>query len=111
MYYLIIGLLGAVVTILIAVVSRGNFYLLSALIPFFPTFSLIAYFMVHQRGNIEELGNVIQFNLISLAPFIAFAVTMYVLHTMMGFYSAIALSLLIWLLTALLTYYLYNMYA
>lgn len=110
MYYLIIGAAGAAITILISMASRSNFYLLSALIPLFPTFSLISYYMVKQQGEMNQLRNVIQFNIASLIPFLAFACAMYVLHTLMNFHIAVAISVIVWGLAAFLTYYIYNTY-
>lgn len=110
MYYIGIGVLGAAMTILIALASRSNFYLLSGLIPLFPAFAIIAYFMAKQRDNGEELGNVIQFNIVALVPYLAFALCMYSLHTVLNFYVAMSISIVVWMLTALLTYHLYNTY-
>lgn len=110
MYYVFVGLIGAFITISISLASRSNFYLLAGLIPFFPTFSLIAYFMVFKSENADKLDSVIQFNIISMLPFLTFAISMSILHHHFGFYASVACSIAVWLVSAALTYIIYNAY-
>jgi membrane protein GlpM len=110
MYYVVVGLIGALIAVSVSAVSRSNFYIVSALIPFFPFFSLLAYYMAKQRNNLGDLSRVIQFNIASMIPFVAFALSMYFLHTRLDFYPAVGLALVIWFIAAFSTYYIYNLY-
>jgi membrane protein GlpM len=108
MYYVIVGTIGALIAISVTFVSRSNFYIISALIPFFPFFSLLAYYMAKQRGALDDLTRVIQFNIVSMIPFVAFAVSMYFLHSSLNFYTAVGVALVVWFCAAFSTYYVYN---
>lgn len=108
MYYVIVGAIGALIAVTVSAVSRSNFYIVSALIPFFPFFSLLAYYMAKQRGNLGDLTKVIQFNIVSMIPFVAFALSMYFLHSSFSFYTAVGMALVVWFVAAFSTYYLYN---
>jgi uncharacterized membrane protein (GlpM family) len=52
---LIKGLLGALVVVLIGVLAKSKNYYIAGLIPLFPTFALIAHYIVASERGIEAL--------------------------------------------------------
>ncbi|MCK6419150.1 MAG: GlpM family protein [Alphaproteobacteria bacterium] len=107
LYYTCVGLAGAFISVLLAMLSRTNLYLISGIIIFFPTFTLLSLIFNNKRSAVE-LGNLIQFMMVSMLPYFAFIGCMYVLSPLMNFYVAVGLSLIVWLIAAIATYLVYN---
>ena len=53
---LIKGLLGALVVVLIGVLAKTKNYAIAGLVPLFPTFALIAHYIVARARGIEACG-------------------------------------------------------
>lgn len=103
MKLLLEGLAGALIVILISMASTSKNYILAGLIPLFPTFSLIAYAMVGQKGQME-LKNTAIFGMLSLIPYLAFLLGIYFLAGKLPLHLNLILSTIIWLIFALLIY-------
>ena len=57
------ALLGAFVVLLIAILARSKNYYIAGLIPLFPTFALIAHYIVGTERSIEALRSTIIFGI------------------------------------------------
>lgn len=68
---LIKGLLGALVVVLIGVLAKTKNYALAGLIPLFPTFALIAHYIVASERGIEALRATIVFGMWSIIPYLS----------------------------------------
>lgn len=66
---LIKALLGALVVVLIGVLSKTKNYYIAGLIPLFPTFALIAHYIVASERGIEALRTTIVFGMWSIIPY------------------------------------------
>ena len=66
---LIKGLLGALVVVLIGVLAKTKNYAIAGLVPLFPTFALIAHYIVASERGIEALRATIVFGMWSILPY------------------------------------------
>lgn len=73
MSLLIKALIGALMVVLIAILSKTKNYYLAGLIPLFPTFALIAHYIVGTERSTIELKPTILFSMWSLIPLPAFS--------------------------------------
>ncbi|MBN9461374.1 MAG: GlpM family protein [Burkholderiales bacterium] len=62
-------LLGALAVLLIALLSRTRNFYIAGLVPLFPTFALIAHYVVGTERTPQELRTTALFGLLSLAPY------------------------------------------
>lgn len=74
---LIKGLLGALVVVLIGVLAKTKNYALAGLIPLFPTFALIAHYIVASERGIEALRATIVFGMWSIIPYFVYLVSLW----------------------------------
>lgn len=61
--------LGALVVLLIGVLAKTKNYYIAGLIPLFPTFALIAHYIVASERGIEALRATIIFSMWSIIPY------------------------------------------
>lgn len=72
--------LGALVVLLIGVLAKTKNYYIAGLIPLFPTFALIAHYIVASERGIEALRTTIVFGMWSLIPLFSLPVILVVFH-------------------------------
>lgn len=70
-------LVGALVVIVIQVLSKSKNYYIAALVPLFPLFGLMAYYIVGLERGTSVLENTIIFGMFSLIPYFTFLITLY----------------------------------
>lgn len=68
--------LGALVVLLIGVLAKTKNYYIAGLIPLFPTFALIAHYIVASERGIEALRATIIFSMWSIIPYFVYGVAM-----------------------------------
>ncbi|MFH1022300.1 MAG: GlpM family protein [Planctomycetota bacterium] len=73
------ALLGAAVVIVIQLLALTRNYYLAGLAPLFPTFALIAHYIVGTERTVAELKSTIVFGGFSLVPYLVYLVTLYFL--------------------------------
>jgi len=71
------ALIGALIVVLIQVISKTKNYYLAALVPLFPFFSLISYYIVGSERGMVYLKNTVIFGVFSLIPHFAFLATLF----------------------------------
>ena len=71
--------LGAGVVLLLAVLSKTRNYYIAGLVPLFPTFALIAHYIVGKGRSIADLKTTILFGMWSIIPYFIYLATLYVL--------------------------------
>ena len=64
--------LGALVVLLIGVLAKTKNYYIAGLIPLFPTFALIAHYIVASERGTEALRTTIVFGMWSIIPYFRF---------------------------------------
>lgn len=94
---------GALIVVLISIVSSTKNYFLAGLIPLFPTFSLIAHVIVGQKGA-TELKNTVLFGMLSIIPYFAYLLSVYILADKLPLYLNLIISTVIWFIFAFLIY-------
>lgn len=73
------ALLGAAVVLIIAALSKTKNYYIAGLVPLFPTFALIAHYIVGKGRSIEDLKTTIVFGMWSIIPYFVYLATLYVM--------------------------------
>lgn len=70
-------LLGAVAVLLIALLSKSRSFYIAGLVPLFPTFALIAHYIVGTERAATDLRTTALFGLWSLIPYAIYLFTVY----------------------------------
>ena len=102
------ALAGAAIVVVIQLLARTKNAYLAGLVPLFPTFALIAHYLVGTQRSMTELKQTIRFGMWSLIPYFVYLL---VLHLMVD-RCKLAVSLLVavvcWLLSAAVLVSLWN---
>ncbi len=102
MSLLLKALLGAGVVLLIALLSRSRSYFVAGLVPLFPTFALIAHYIVGTERSRADLKTTITFGMWSIVPYFGYLLGLRLLVDRLPLATALLGAALIWLLVALL---------
>lgn len=94
------ALLGAAVVLIIAALSKTRNYYIAGLVPLFPTFALIAHYIVGKGRSIEELKTTIVFGMWSIIPYFVYLATLYVMVDRMRLEASLAVAAVAWLMAA-----------
>ncbi|WP_168409244.1 GlpM family protein, partial [Erwinia amylovora] len=71
------AVLGAAVVVLIAILSKTRHYYLAGLIPLFPTFALLAHFIVASERGTEALRTTIIFGMWAILPYFFYLLSLW----------------------------------
>lgn len=96
---------GAVLIILIHLVALSKNFLLSALIPLFPTFTLIALSTIGMERSIVDLQKTILFGMVSMVPYFLYMLAMYLTISKFNLHNALMFSTGCWVIAAVLVVY------
>jgi len=94
--------LGALAVLLIALLSQSRAFYIAGLVPLFPTFALIAHYIVASERDAQALQRTALFGLWSLLPYALYLLTVYWLSTRTALLPTLLLATLAWLLAATL---------
>ncbi|WP_172604574.1 GlpM family protein [Pseudomonas fluorescens] len=94
------ALLGAAVVLLIAALSKTRNYYIAGLVPLFPTFALIAHYIVGKGRSIEDLKTTIVFGMWSVIPYFVYLATLYVMVDRLRLEASLAVAAVAWLIAA-----------
>ncbi|EKO3435923.1 GlpM family protein [Vibrio fluvialis] len=89
-------LLGAFAVLLIALLSKSKSFFISGLVPLFPTFALIAHYIVGSERTMEELRVTALFGLYSLIPYAAYLLSVYYFSYKYNLVWTLSLATLVW---------------
>ncbi|MGL4192353.1 MAG: GlpM family protein [Vibrio sp.] len=70
-------LLGALAVLMIALLSKSKNFFIAGLVPLFPTFALIAHYIVGTERTMQDLRLTALFGLYSLIPYAAYLLAVY----------------------------------
>ncbi|AIJ06521.1 MULTISPECIES: GlpM family protein [Edwardsiella] len=73
------ALIGALAVLLIALFSRSKSYYLAGLVPMFPTFALIAHYIVGREHSVDALRRTILFGIWAIIPYFIYLLSLYLL--------------------------------
>ena len=94
------SLLGALAVLIIAMLSRSKIFFIAGLVPLFPTFALIAHYIVGTERSMADLRTTALFGLWSLLPYAVYLFAVYWLSLRCSLTATLALSTLAWLMAA-----------
>lgn len=93
-------LLGAAAVLMIALLSKSKSFFIAGLVPLFPTFALIAHYIVGVERTMEELRTTALFGLYSLIPYAAYLIAVYYLSYRFSLTWTLSLATVTWLCCA-----------
>ncbi|HAS8546696.1 TPA: GlpM family protein [Vibrio vulnificus] len=94
------SLLGAAAVVIIALLSKSKNFYIAGLVPLFPTFALIAHFIVGSERSMEELRQTALFGLWSLLPYAAYLAAVYYFSYRFSLVTTLSAATVIWLMAA-----------
>ncbi|HWT69629.1 MAG TPA: GlpM family protein [Pseudomonas sp.] len=92
--------LGAAVVVILAALARTKNYYIAGLVPLFPTFALIAHFIVGKSRSLDDLKTTILFGMWSIIPYFIYLATLYVMVDRMRLEASLAVAAVAWLMAA-----------
>jgi membrane protein GlpM len=95
-------LLGALAVLLIALLSKSKSFFVAGLVPLFPTFALIAHYIVGSERSAGDLRTTALFGLWSLLPYAIYLLAVYWLSLRFALASTLALATAAWTVAAAL---------
>ncbi len=93
-------LLGAAAVLLIALLSKSKSFFIAGLVPLFPTFALIAHYMVGTERSMEDLRVTALFGLYSLIPYASYLAAVIYFSYRFNLMLTLSLAALVWLCMA-----------
>ncbi|WP_372882804.1 GlpM family protein [Psychromonas sp.] len=93
-------MLGAAAVLPIALPSKSKSFFISGLVPLFPTFALIAHYIVGSQRTMEDLRLTALFGLYSLIPYAAYLVAVYYFSYKLNLLWTLTTVTLVWLFFA-----------
>ncbi|MCF5703167.1 GlpM family protein [Pseudomonas syringae] len=94
------ALLGAAVVLIIAALSKTKNYYIAGLVPLFPTFALIAHYIVGKGRSIDDLKTTIVFGMWAIIPYFVYLATLYVMVDRLRLEASLAVAAVAWLMAA-----------
>lgn len=94
------AVLGAAAVVVIALLSRSRNFFIAGLVPLFPTFALIAHYIVGSTRSRADLRTTALFGLCALVPYAAYLLAVYVGSARLGLLANLSVATLVWLLGA-----------
>lgn len=94
-------LLGAAAVLIIALLSRSRSFYIAGLVPLFPTFALIAHYIVGTERSPADLRTTALFGLWSIVPYAAYLLVVYWLSERLALNVTLLLATAAWVVVAL----------
>ncbi|AXY03444.1 GlpM family protein [Vibrio alfacsensis] len=94
------SLLGAAAVMIIALLSKSKSFYIAGLIPLFPTFSLIAHFIVGTDKDMEALRDTALFGIYSLIPYSAYLISVFYFSYRLSLVGTLTAATLVWVACA-----------
>ncbi|HEY4069197.1 MAG TPA: GlpM family protein [Burkholderiaceae bacterium] len=93
-------LLGALAVLVIALLSRSRSFFVAGLVPLFPTFALIAHYIIGSERSAQDLRTTALFGLCSLAPYAVYLAAVYWLSIRLQLAATLAVATGAWVAAA-----------
>lgn len=93
-------MLGALAVVLIALLSKTKNFFVAGLVPLFPTFALIAHYIVGTERSADDLRATALFGLWSLGPYAIYLYVVYALSVRMSLAPTLIWATVAWLAAA-----------
>lgn len=92
--------LGAAVVVILAALAKTRNYYIAGLVPLFPTFTLIAHYIVGKGRSLDDLKTTILFGMWSIIPYFVYLATLYVMVDRLRLEASLAVAAVAWLIAA-----------
>ena len=92
--------IGFVVVFIIQFLAKSKYYVLSALVPLFPSMAIFSYYFVGEQGDASKLRETIIFGMVSLIAYFAFLISLLIFSRSYKIVTAIVLASVVWLIFA-----------
>lgn len=92
--------LGAAVVVILAMLAKTKNYYIAGLVPLFPTFALIAHYIVGKGRSLDDLKTTIVFGMWSIIPYFVYLATLYLMVDRMRLEASLAVAAVAWLMAA-----------
>lgn len=92
--------LGAAIVLLIGVLAKTKNYYIAGLLPLFPTFALIAHYIVATERNVEALRTTVIFGMWAIVPYFIYLASLWYFSAMMRVPLALLAAVVMWSLAA-----------
>ncbi|NIF82667.1 hypothetical protein F3J24_03975 [Comamonas sp. Tr-654] len=89
-------IVGAVAVLAIHAVSNIRNFYIAGLVPLFPTFALIAHYIIGTERNMTDLRATALFGLASLIPYAVYLTVVYLLAIRMSLFATLSLATVAW---------------
>ncbi|GAB2473893.1 GlpM family protein [Comamonas humi] len=93
-------LLGAAAVLLIALLSKSKSFFIAGLVPLFPTFALIAHYIVGSERSAADLRATALFGLCSLLPYAVYLLAVYWLSVRLTLAATLTWATVAWAVCA-----------
>jgi membrane protein GlpM len=91
---------GAAAVLVIALLSRSRSFFIAGLVPLFPTFALIAHYIVGSERSAIDLRTTALFGLWSLIPYAIYLITVYCLSVRLPLTTTLVVATTAWVVAA-----------
>jgi len=92
--------IGALVVVLIGLLAKTKNYYIAGLIPLFPTFAMIAHYIVATERGIDALRTTIVFGMWAIIPYFVYLLSLWYFTGLMRVWPALGCAVLCWCLSA-----------
>ncbi|WP_178124830.1 GlpM family protein [Pseudomonas sp. Fl4BN1] len=92
--------LGAAVVVILAALAKTRNYYIAGLVPLFPTFALIAHYIVGKGRTVDDLKTTILFGMWSIIPYFVYLATLYLMVDRLRLEASLAVATVGWLIAA-----------
>ncbi len=92
--------IGALVVLIIGILAKTKNYYIAGLLPLFPTFALIAHYIVASERGIEALRSTIIFGMWAIIPYFLYLLSLWYFIGMMRLPLALSGAVVCWCLSA-----------
>ncbi len=97
---LVKALIGALVVVLIGLLAKTRNYYIAGLVPLFPTFALIAHYVVGSERSIAALKTTLIFGMWAVLPYLVYLISLYFLINSLRLSLALSAAVLCWIAAA-----------
>lgn len=95
-------IMGVIAVLLIALLSKSKSFYIAGLIPLFPTFALIAHYIVGTERSLNDLRATALFGIFSLIPYAVYLFAVYWLSIKTTLTITLITATLLWLIAAII---------
>ena len=100
MEWVLKALLGAGAVIVIQLFARSKNFAIAGLVPLFPTFALIAHYLVGTQRGTPELKQTIVFGMLAIIPYMLYLTSLYFMVDRMKLPLSLTGATVVWFISA-----------